>query len=158
MFTVTVTNQTTDVVDLPELCVTLGSSTSLTKSASFDRSAAQLDILSDLQAKLKAGTVSVALTASTDNADLLSIPLEQHGSVTGLDADDIAVLSSTVTFAKPFPGAPTVSVCIDRSGSATVKGALYVKTVSASGFIIESDVTFAGAGGETFAVNWIAVY
>ncbi len=158
--TVLVTNLTAAAVELTDLYTTLGASGATNASISFTRSTGQIDDMQALKALLHAGTVSVSVTQSSDNADLMSLPLEQHGVSAALAVDAIAVVTATVTFAKPFPSAPKVFCQIVQgvSPNEAWKGVCYIRSVTASSFLIALDVTAAEAtGGSTATINWMAV-
>lgn len=158
--TVVVTNLTASPVDLSDVYITLGAAGSTTESATFVRSAAEIDGMNNLKALLHAGTVSCSVTQSSDNADILSVPLEQHGVSGNLAVDAVAVVTSVITFTKPFPVAPKVFTQIVQgvSPNEAWKGVCYVRSVTTTGFTIALDVTSAEAtAGSVATVNWMAV-
>ena len=156
---VVITNLSASPVTINEMYTTLGAAGSDTESITVDRSVAQLDSMPELKALVDAGTVSAVPTQSSDNVDLLSIPLEQHGQVTGLDVNATAVLTATVTFDEPFPSGvvPIVTLTLDKSNGGAARGTIWVQAVTNTGFDYYYDVTTADSGN-TNDLNWVATY
>jgi len=156
---VVITNLTASAVKINELYVSLGAAGSSTASVTVERSVAQLDSMSELKSLLDAGTVSVSATQSASNEDILSIALEQHGVVAGVSVNAVAVVTATVTFAKPFPAGvvPVVTLTIDKTDGPAARGTAWVQAVTNAGFDYYYDVTTADAG-LTNDLNWVATY
>lgn len=155
---VVITNLTASPVHINELYTTLGASGSSSAAMTIARSVAQLDSMLELKSLLNAGTVSVVATNSADNADLISIPMEQHGVQAGLSVNAVALVTQAVTFAKPFPvGVVPVVVGNVDLNSTTSRSTLYIQDITNTGFNIKLDVTVLHAG-QTVKVNWQAAY
>lgn len=158
MITVVVTNTTNAALEIQDLYTTLGASGASDASVTFTASVAQIDSMTGLKQALNAGQVTVTLTASSDNVDFLSIPIEQHGKIASVATTSVAIVNTALTFPKAFAAAPTVFVTLDKTnmGAAVVDGA-WVDTVTASGCNVKVNVTTA-ATSTSVAVNWMAVY
>lgn len=161
MLTVTITNLTSARVPLDEIYANLAPANAAGDSLTIERTAAQLDSMDGLKALVKASTVSVDWTNSSDDVDILSTPAEQHGLKTGLAVDSIAVVTSVVTFAEAYDSSvvPVVTASIVQGASTDWQGQVYIRSVTYAGFTIALDVTDAAAsGGATCSVSWSATY
>lgn len=156
---VLITNLTANKVTINELYTTLGAAGSATAAVTISRSVAQLDSMLELKALVNAATVSVVATNSADNADLLSIPMEQHGVVPLVSVAVATEVLSVVTFAKPFPAGvvPVVTVTIDKSLGLLSLGNAYVQSITNTGCTIALVVTTLQAAS-TVQLNWQASY
>jgi hypothetical protein len=156
---VVITNLTASPVALTELYATLGAAGSSTASLTIDRSVAQLDSMNALKALLDAGTVSVTPTQSSNNEDILSIPLEQHGVQAGLSVNAVTQVTQAVVYPKPFPAGvvPVVTCTVNKTAAPAARATVYVENVTNLGFDIKLDVTTLAAG-LTVSVNWQASY
>ncbi len=156
---VVITNLTAAPLHINELYTSLGAAGSATASVTIARSVAQLDSMSETKSLLFAGSISVVPTESSDNADLLSIPLEQHGVAAAVSVAAATEVLTVVTFAKPFPTGvkPVVTVTADKSNGLTARGALYVQSITNTGCTISLVVTTLQAAS-TWDLNWVATY
>jgi hypothetical protein len=156
---VLITNLSAAPVALDDLYVTLGAAGSATEALTISRSVSELDSMNNLKSLVDAGTVSAVPTASADNVDLLSCPLEQHGVVAGVDVNAVAVISTAVVFDAPFPAGvvPVVTMTVDKTDGPAARGVAYAENITELGFDCEMDVTTAD-GGLTVDVNWVATY
>lgn len=156
---VKVTNLSSSVVSLDDIYVNLGASGASSDNITFARSMAELDSMQNLKKLVDAGTVSVVLTASADNVDILSVPIEQHGASTTVDADVVQANDVAVTFPKAYPASttPRVLVSLDITAAPNARGAAYVKTVTNTGFTAVIDITTQGGATTTAKVLWAAV-
>jgi hypothetical protein len=156
---VVITNLTASPVSISELYATLGASGSSTASLTISRSVAQLDSMNELKALLDAGTVSVTPTQSSNNEDILSIPLEQHGVQAGLSVDVATEVTQAVVFPKPFPAGvtPVITLTVNKTAAPASRSTVYVDSPTNLGFNIKLDVTTLAAG-LTVSVNWQASY
>jgi len=157
--TVTITNLAATPTPISEAYVVLDAAGGANDSIDIQRSVAELDSMRALKTLVDAGTVSVSPVQSSDNVDLMSIPLEQHGQVAALDVNAVALLTATVTFAEPFPTGvtPVVTLCLDKSNGAAARGEIWVQAVTNAGFDYYYDVTTNDAGN-TNDLNWKATY
>lgn len=155
---VVITNLTAANLTINELYTTLGPAGASNAAVTISRSVAQLDSMNETKTLLNAGSISVVPTESADNADLISIPLEQHGVKTGLSVNATGLVTSAVTFAKAFPvgTTPVVTGTVDLNGT-TARATLYISSITNTGFTIDLDVTTLQAG-QTVKVNWVATY
>ncbi len=145
-----ITNTTSAKVPLLDLYTELGASGTSTAALTITRSVAQIDNMPNLKALVNAGTVTVALTASADNYDILSLPIEQHGVVANMVVNTATVVTSAVTFANAFHVAPVVTVSAVQTASSTAwKGQAYAQAVTTTGFTAALDVTTGVAGTHT---------
>lgn len=160
MISMVITNLSSDQVFLPDLYQTLGASGSDTDTVTVNRTVAQIDSMEDLKSKLNSGVCSVLMTASGDNVDIMSIPLEQHGRTGGVDVSAPGVVVTPVVFTKPFPDAvvPRVYVTKDMTDAGVAIADAYVTAVTNIGFNAVVNVTTPGAALTTCVVNWMAVY
>jgi len=156
---VVITNLTASNLHINELYTTLGPAGATNASVTISRSVAQLDSMSETKTLLFNGSISVVPTESSDNADLLSIPLEQHGVATGVSVAAATEVLTVVTFAKPFPVGvkPVVTVTADKSNGLTARGQLYVQSITNTGCTISLVVTTLEAAS-TWDLNWVATY
>lgn len=156
---VVITNLSASAIHINELYTNLGAAGSANESVTVQRSVAELDSMNEVKTLLNAGTISVVPTQSADNTDLLSIPLEQHGTVTGVSVNAVAEVVTAVTFPKAFPSAvvPKVYVTVNKSTALLSRSTAYVQAVTNAGFNLALDVTTAQAG-QVVSVNWMAVY
>jgi hypothetical protein len=155
---VVITNLTSAPLHINELYTTLGAAGSTTAAVTIARTVAQLDSMNETKSLLYAGSISVVPTESADNADLLSIPLEQHGVATGVSVAAATEVLTVVTFAKPFPTGvkPVVTASIDKSNALTSRAALYVQSISNTGCTLALVVSTTQAA--TVDLNWVATY
>lgn len=161
MVTLVITNLTSETLDLSELYAEVGPAGSSNAALTVTRSVAQLDSMPALQKLLADGDVSVVATNSTDNSDLFSVPMEQHGVSAALAVDGVAVVTATVSFAKAFPSGvtPNVKLQVVQGVVTNFKATPYVRALTNTGFTIALDVTTAsGTGGATCTVHWQAAY
>lgn len=156
---VTITNLASTPTLISEAYVVLGAAGAANDAVTIERSVAQLDSMIALKALVDANTVSVEVVQSSDNVDLLSIPVEQHGVVTGLDVNAVALLTATVTFAEPFPVgvAPKITLTLDKTAGPAARGEVWVQAVTNTGFDYYYDVTTNDAGN-TNDLFWVATY
>ena len=82
---VTITNLAAVATPVTEAYTVLGATGAANDAITIERSVAELDSMRGLKALVDAGTVSVDAVQSSDNVDLLSVPLEQHGVVAGVE-------------------------------------------------------------------------
>jgi hypothetical protein len=157
MITVVVTNLSATSQQLTDLYCEVGPSGSSTASTTFTCSMAQLDSMQQLKTMVNAATLSISLTASADNIDFMSIPVEQHGVTGNVTVAATGIVNTALTFPKAFAAAPKVYVTLDMSAASTAVAQAWVDTVTATGCNIKVDVTVASAGNHC-VVNWIAVY
>jgi hypothetical protein len=143
---VVITNLTASNVKLEELYLTLGPAGASNASVTVARSVAQLDSMSQLKSLLYAGTIRVVATTSSDNIDLLSIPVEQHGSAAVL-VSSVAEVVVPVVYPSPFPTGvkPVIAVSMDKTGVTASRGSAYVQSITNLGFDVAVDVTTAVA-------------
>ena len=155
----TITNLAAVATPVTEAYVVLGATGATNDAITIERSVAELDSMRGLKSLVDAGTVSVNVVQSSDNVDLMSIPLEQHGVEAGMSVNAIAVVTAAVVFAEPFPAGvkPVMQICVDKTDGPTSKSEVYVENVTNLGFDIKLDVATA-AGGLTVDVNWAATY
>jgi len=155
---VVITNLTSNPVNISELYVTLGAAGSTTAAITIVRSVAQMDSMIALKGLVNAATVSVVATNSADNADILSIPMEQHGVAAAISVAAVAEVLTVVTFPKAFPvgAVPVIAVTVDKSLALTSRSAVYAQTITNTGFTIALVVTTSQAS--TVGVNWSATY
>jgi len=141
-----ITNLTTGPVRINELYTTLGPAGSSNAAITITRTVAQLDAMDSLKALLSAGTVSAVPTKSSDNADIMSVPLEQHGAV-GMTVQATGEVLTPVVFASPYPVGvkPVVVGRLDKTGVTAARGQLYVQSITNTGFTFSLDVTTAVA-------------
>ena len=156
---VLITNLSVSPVNLSEMYVSLGAAGSANASITTDRSVAQLDSMNGLKALVDAGTISVVPTQSSNNVDLLSIPLEQHGTALLVDVSAAVEVTTAVVFAEPFPAGvvPVVTGMVDKTNGPLSRSVLYVENVTNVGFDLKLDVTTLEAAS-TVDINWAAVY
>lgn len=156
---VVITNLTAANLTISELYTELGPSGSTTASVTISRSVAELDCMTETKTKLFAGQISVVPTESSDNVQLISVPLEQHGVVASVSVTSATEVLSVVTFPEPFPTGvvPVVTVSADKSNGLTARGSLYVQSITNTGCTISLVVTTTEAAS-TFALNWVATY
>jgi hypothetical protein len=156
---VVITNLAATPTKINELYTTLGAAGSATAAVTIDRSVAQLDSMPELKSLLDAGTVSVAATQSSNNEDILSLALEQHGVSTPMSVAVATEVLLPVVFPKPFPvGVVPVMTCsVNKSLGLTSRSTVYVQSITNAGFTIALDVTTLQAAS-TVAVNWVATY
>ena len=156
--TLLITNLTAATVNLSDIYSEIGAAGLANDHVTITRSAGQIDDMSYLKALVAAGTVSVSLVQSSDNSDILSLPIEQHGTATLLAVDAATVVTSAVTFDKPFPSVPVIVLGIRRGTHTDWKAQVYQQSVTASGFTIALDVTTqSGTAGEKGSVCWMAI-
>jgi hypothetical protein len=161
MLTVVVTNLTSSDLTLGELYVTLGPTGSSNASYTFTRTAAQLDMMDELKALLHAASVSVSITKASTDSDLMTLSIDQHGTSPALAVDAIAIVTSAVTFPKPFAlgVTPKIQLTIVQGAVTDWAAQAYIRSVTNTGFTIALDVTDASATPATTAtVNWSATY
>jgi hypothetical protein len=156
---VLITNLSATPVSLDDMYITLGAAGSATDSATVERSVSELDSMNNLKALVDAGTVSAVPTASSDNVDLLSCPLEQHGLEEAIDVNAITAVTTAVVFAEAFPTGvvPVMALTLDKTNGPAARGAVWVVNVTNLGFDLVYDVTTADAG-LTNDCNWVASY
>jgi|HubBroStandDraft_6_1064221.scaffolds.fasta_scaffold425937_2 hypothetical protein len=158
---VTITNTTDAELQISEIYSQLGPAGSPTASLTFTRSVAELDSMVALKTLVFNGTVTVVVTESTDNVDILSIPLEQHGNVGTLAVDSVAVVTHAVTFANAYPVgvSPVITFGVQQGTHTDWKAGVYARSVTNTGFTLALDVTTqSGTSGEKGSVNWVASY
>lgn len=150
---VVITNLTTAPLTINELYTKLGAAGSTTASVTISRSVAQLDRMEETKAKLFAGQISIVPTTSSDNVDLLSIPIQQHGVSTGFATVATGQVTQAVVFAEPFPATivPKITLTIDKTSATALRGAAYEDTVTNTGFNIDLVVTTAAGSSPTFS-------
>lgn len=141
-----ITNLTASPVRINDLYTTLGPAGSSNASITITRTVAQLDMMDSLQELLSAGTVSAVPTVSSDNADIVSIPLEQHGTV-GVTVQATGEVLTPITFSDPYPVGvkPRITCRLDKTGVTAARGQLYIQSVTNAGFTLSLDVTTAVA-------------
>ena len=156
---VVITNLASTPTKINELYTTLGAAGASNASITIERSVAQLDSMNELKALLDAGTVSVVPTQSSNNEDLLSIALEQHGVVAGVSVNAAVEVTTAVVFAKPFPAGvvPVVTCTVDKTDAPASRSQIYVENVTNLGFDTKLVVTTLAAG-LTVDINWVATY
>ena len=156
---VLITNLSATPVSLDDLYITLGAAGSATEAITIDRSVSQLDSMNSLKSLVDAGTVSAVPTASSDNVDLLSVPMGQHGLEAGIDVNALAVVTTAVVFAEPFPAGvvPVMALVLDKTAGPDARGTVWVLNVTNLGFDLVYDVTTVDAG-VTNDCNWVASY
>ena len=156
---VLITNTTALPLALDELYITLGAAGSSTDSTTITRSVAELDSMNALKTRMDAGDVTVVTTQSSDNVDLLSIPLEQHGVELDIDVNAITVISTGVVFPEPYPTGvvPVVMLTVDKTKGPASRSIAYAENITNVGFDIELDVTTADSG-LTVDCGWVASY
>jgi len=156
---VTITNLASVATPVTEAYVVLGAAGAANDSITIERSVAELDSMRGLKSLVDAGTVSATPVQSSDNVDLLSVPLEQHGVEAAVDVSAVAEVLSVVTFAEPFPtGIVPVVTCVpDKTNGTAARGTCYIQSVSNTGFTIAYDVTTLEAAS-THDINWKATY
>lgn len=156
---VVITNLAAVPTTINELYTKLGAAGSSTASVTISRSVAQLDSMLETKALLNAGTISVVATNSADNADLMSIPMEQHGVSTPMSVAVATEVLLPVVFAKPFPVGvvPVVTCSVNKSLGLLSRSTVYIQSITNAGFTIALDVTVLQAAS-TVAVNWQASY
>lgn len=156
---VVITNLTAAPLHINELYVTLGAAGSATASDTISRSVAQLDSMNETKTLLAAGSISLVATESSDNADLISIPLEQHGEVAAVSVAVATEVLSVVTFAKPFPVGivPIVTVSVDKSAGLLSRSQVYAQSITNTGFTAALVVTTLQAAS-TVDIQWVATY
>lgn len=156
---VTITNLAAVATPVTEAYSVLGAAGATNDAITIERSVAELDSMRGLKALVDAGTVSVNAVQSSDNVDLLSIPLEQHGVEAGVDVNAVAVVSTAIVFAEPFPTGvkPVVTMTVDKTDGPASRSAAYAENITNLGFDMELDVTTADSG-LTVDVMWKATY
>jgi hypothetical protein len=156
---VTITNLAAVATPVTEAYSVLGATGATNDAITIERSVAELDSMRGLKALVDAGTVSVDVLQSADNVDLMSIPLEQHGVEAGITVNAVAVVSTAVAFAEPFPAGvvPVVQLTVNKTDGPASRSAAYAENVTNAGFDLELDVTTA-AGGLTVDCMWSATY
>jgi hypothetical protein len=157
--TVTITNLASTPTPISEAYVVLDATGGANDSIDIQRSVAELDSMRALKTLVDAGTVSVAPVQSSDNVDLMSVPLEQHGVATGVDVSAATEVTEAVVFAEAFPTGvvPVVTLCADKTNGTAARGVLYAENITNAGFDIKYDVTTLEAAS-THDINWIATY
>jgi len=156
---VTITNLAAVATPVTEAYVVLGAAGAANDSITIERSVAELDSMRGLKSLVDAGTVSVDAVQSSDNVDLMSIPLEQHGLEAGIDVNAVAVVTTGVVYPEPFPTGviPVVTLTLDKTDGPAARGATWVLNVTNLGFDLVYDVTTADAG-LTNDCGWKATY
>lgn len=156
---VTITNLAAVATPVTEAYVVLGATGAANDAITIERSVAELDSMRGLKTLVNAGTVSVDIVQSADNVDLMSVALEQHGVVTALDVNGLALLTATVTFAEPFPTGvvPVVTAVLDKTNGPDARCEVWAQTVTNAGFDYFVDVTTIDAGA-TVDLMWKATY
>ena len=156
---VTITNLASSQTSIPELYVVLDATGGANDSITVERSVAELDMMRGLKELVDAGTVNVSPVQSASNVDLMSIPLEQHGAVAGLDVGSVALLTATVTFDEPFPAGvvPVVTAMLDKTNGPDCRCEVWAQAVTNTGFDYYVDVTVADTGA-TADLMWKATY
>jgi len=156
---VTITNLAAVATPVTEAYVVLGAAGAANDSITIERSVAELDSMRGLKSLVDAGTVSVDAVQSSDNVDLMSIPLEQHGLEAGIDVNAVAVVTTGVVYPEPFPTGviPVVTLTLDKTDGPAARGAAWVLNVTNLGFDLVYDVTTADAG-LTNDCGWKATY
>lgn len=156
---VLITNTTSSPLALDELYITLGAAGSSTDSHTITRSVAQLDSMNALKTLLNAGDVTVVPTQSSDNIDMLSIPLEQHSVETGIDVNATAVITTGVVYPEPFPSGvvPVIQLTLDKTDGPAARGAVWALNITNVGFDLVYDITTQD-GGNTNDCAWSATY
>ena len=156
---VLITNTTSLPLSLDELYVTLGAAGSTTDSITIERSVAQLDSMNALKSLMDAGDITVVPTQSSDNVDLLSIPLEQHGVEAGITVNATAVVSTAVVFPEPYPTGvkPVLMLTVDKTDGPASRSIPYAENITNLGFDLELDVTTVDSG-LTVDCGWVASY
>lgn len=156
---VTITNLASTPTPVQEAYVVLDAAGGDSDAITIQRSVAELDSMRALKTLVDAGTVSVVPVQSSDNVDLLSVPLEQHGVATGLDVSAVTEVTEAVAFTKAFPTGvtPVVTCTVDKTNGPVSRSTVYVENVTNAGFDIKLDVTTLEAAA-TVDVSWTAVY
>lgn len=149
--TVTVTNLTGSALPLNDMYMSLGAAGTSTESITFTRSAAQLDAMEALKALWHAGSVSVGITRSVDDVDVISVALEQHGVISSVSVNEQAVVATPVVFSKAFSSGvvPTVRATIVQSSTTAFQAGLYLRSVVNTGFTAALDVVTEDDGEVT---------
>lgn len=144
---VTITNLTAATLAIDELYCHLGAAGSSTASLTIVRSNAQLDSMDGLKALKNAGSVSVSMVESADNAALGTTGENQSGVITGVAVTSTGVVTSAVTFPQAYGATPNVTATAVQTASGTTwRGTLYLRSISTTGFTAALDVTTADAG------------
>lgn len=142
-----VTNLTTSTVSLTDLYTTIGSSAGDEPSVTVTRSMSEIDRMLALKALVAAGTVAVDFLNSSDNADAMSVPMEQHGVISQVSVISATVVTPTaVTFGTAFHSAvvPLMHLTVVQNARATTfKATPYVRSLSNTAFTLALDVTTA---------------
>lgn len=157
--TVTITNLAATPTPISEAYVVLDAAGGANESVSIQRSVGELDAMRALKTLVDAGTVSVSPVQSSDNVDLMSIPLEQHGVEAGIDVNAVAVVSTGVVFPTPFPAGvvPVVMLTVDKTDGPASRSTPYAENITNLGFDLELDVTTNDVG-LTVDCGWVASY
>ena len=142
-----------------EAYTVLGAAGATDDAITIQRSVAELDSMRGLKTLVDDGLVSADVVLSSDNVDLLSIPVEQHGVVSALDVSAVALLTATVTFSEPYPTGvvPKVLLTLNKESGGDARGEIWVQAVTNVGFDYYYDVTTAHAAS-TNDLNWQSVY
>lgn len=158
--TVTVTNTTDAVVNIPELYAQLAASGAAGSSLTFTRSMAEMDMLIGLKTLVSAGTVTVDMDPSSDNLPGPGVPQMQFGTSTAMSVASIAIVTQAVTFQMAYDASvtPNVQLTVVEGSATDFKANVYVRSLTHTGFTIALDVTTAGAGGHTCTVSWKSTY
>jgi hypothetical protein len=156
---VVITNLAATSTRINELYATLGAAGSATAAITISRSVAQLDSMLELKSLVNAATVSVVATNSADNADILSIPMEQHGVTSAMSVAVATEVTLAVVFPKAYPAGvvPVVTGTVNKSLGLLSRSTLYIQSITNTGFTVALDVTTLQAAS-TVAVNWVATY
>lgn len=160
MITMVITNLSNQQIFCSDIYDTLGPAGTSGASTTVQRSMAQIDSMQDLKLKEAAGTVSVVLTEGTENNNILSVPITEHGKVTALATSGIAIISQAVTFPQPFPTGvkPALVLTRDMSNAGAAVANEYFTALTNTGFTLKLNVTTAGAAMTNADVHWMAMY
>jgi hypothetical protein len=156
---VTITNLAAVATPVTEAYVVLGAAGATNDAITIERSVAELDSMRGLKTLVDAGTVSVDAVQSSDNVDLMSIPLEQHGIEAGVDVSAATEVTTAVVFAEPCPTGvtPVITLTADKTAGPLARGGLYTENVTNLGFDLQYDVTTLEAAS-THDISWKATY
>jgi hypothetical protein len=156
---VTITNLAAVQTPVTEAYSVLGAAGATNDAITIERSVAELDSMRGLKALVDAGTVSVDAVQSSDNVDLMSIPLEQHGIALVVDVSAATEVTTAIAFGEAFPAGvvPVITLTADKTAGPLGRGELYTENVTNVGFDLQYVVTTAEAAS-THDISWKATY